>query len=137
MALSNEQKNKMWALLNQTRGQIGLTAYKDYIFGLLFYKYLSEKATQWLGEVLRGDTWENVYDPEEKLSEFKLEFFIQNGEMYERKTEFHYERAYSDREIKGMLKKAGLTLLAVYDDLTFDEPSPHSEKIFYIAKKEN
>ena len=36
MALSNEQKNKMWALLNQTRGQIGLTAYKDYIFGLLF-----------------------------------------------------------------------------------------------------
>ncbi|MFM2784827.1 type I restriction-modification system subunit M N-terminal domain-containing protein, partial [Lactococcus lactis] len=49
----------MWALLNQTRGQIGLTAYKDYIFGLLFYKYLSEKATQWLGEVLRGDTWEN------------------------------------------------------------------------------
>ena len=48
MALSNEQKNKMWALLNQTRGQIGLTAYKDYIFGLLFYKYLSEKATQWL-----------------------------------------------------------------------------------------
>ena len=62
MALSNEQKNKMWALLNQTRGQIGLTAYKDYIFGLLFYKYLSEKATQWLGEVLRGDTWENVYD---------------------------------------------------------------------------
>ncbi len=82
-------------------------------------------------------TWENVYDPEEKLSEFKLEFFIQNGEMYERKTEFHYERAYSDREIKGMLKKAGLTLLAVYDDLTFDGPSPHSEKIFYIAKKEN
>jgi len=62
MALSNEQKNKMWALLNQTRGQIGLTAYKDYIFGLLFYKYLSEKAIQWLGEVLRGDTWENIYD---------------------------------------------------------------------------
>ncbi len=29
----------MWALLNKTRGQIGLTAYKDYIFGLLFYKY--------------------------------------------------------------------------------------------------
>ena len=30
----------MWALLNKTRGQIGLTAYKDYNFGLLFYKYL-------------------------------------------------------------------------------------------------
>ena len=53
MALSNEQKNKMWALLNQTRGQIGLTAYKDYIFGLLFYKYLSEKA---------NNGWEKFYE---------------------------------------------------------------------------
>lgn len=61
LALSQEQKKKMWALLNETRGQIGLTAYKDYIFGLLFYKYLSEKAQQWLEDALRGDTWENVY----------------------------------------------------------------------------
>ena len=44
MALSQEQQTKMWAMLNQTRGQIGLTAYKDYIFGILFYKYLSEKS---------------------------------------------------------------------------------------------
>lgn len=29
MALSNEQKTRMWAMLNETRGQIGLTAYKD------------------------------------------------------------------------------------------------------------
>lgn len=61
MALSNEQQTKMWAMLNQTRGQIGLTAYKDYIFGILFYKYLSEKATRWLESVLRGETWESIY----------------------------------------------------------------------------
>jgi type I restriction enzyme M protein len=61
MALSKEQKTKMWAMLNQTRGQIGLTAYKDYIFGILFYKYLSEKATHWLEGVLRGETWRSVY----------------------------------------------------------------------------
>lgn len=48
-------------MLNQTRGQIGLTAYKDYIFGILFYKYLSEKATHWLESVLRGETWTSVY----------------------------------------------------------------------------
>lgn len=41
--------------------QIGLTAYKDYIFGILFYKFLSEKATKWLDLTLRGETWENVY----------------------------------------------------------------------------
>lgn len=62
MALSNEQKTRMWAMLNETRGQIGLTAYKDYIFGILFYKYLSEKAAKWLTGVLRGETWESVYE---------------------------------------------------------------------------
>lgn len=73
MALSNEQQNKMWAMLNQTRGQIGLTAYKDYIFGILFYKYLSEKATQWLESVLRGESWESIYsqDPARSLDYMK------------------------------------------------------------------
>lgn len=61
MGLSSEQQTKMWAMLNQTRGQIGLTAYKDYIFGILFYKYLSEKATRWLGGVLRSETWQSIY----------------------------------------------------------------------------
>jgi len=69
VALSTEQQNKMWALLNQTRGQIGLTAYKDYIFGLLFYKYLSEKAQHWLERVSRGESWESIYtqDPNKAL----------------------------------------------------------------------
>jgi len=69
MILSKEQQTKMWAMLNQTRGQIGLTAYKDYIFGILFYKYLSEKATKWLEGVLRGKTWEEIYaqDPAKSL----------------------------------------------------------------------
>lgn len=62
MALSSEQQAKMWEMLNQTRGQIGLTAYKDYIFGILFYKYLSEKAQHWLDTVLRGgETWDKVF----------------------------------------------------------------------------
>lgn len=43
MALTAEQEQRIWTMLNETRGQIGLTAYKDYIFGLLFYKYLSDK----------------------------------------------------------------------------------------------
>lgn len=43
MALTSEQEQRIWTMLNETRGQIGLTAYKDYIFGLLFYKYLSDK----------------------------------------------------------------------------------------------
>lgn len=87
MALSNEQQTKMWSMLNQTRGKIGLTAYKDYIFGILFYKYLSEKATKWLGKVLRGDeTWENVYaqDNQRAMDYMKqnLGYAIQPGDFF-------------------------------------------------------
>ncbi|WP_321388244.1 type I restriction-modification system subunit M [uncultured Enterococcus sp.] len=61
MALSSEQQTRMWTMLNKTRGQISLTTYKDYFFGILFYKYLSERATRWLNSVLRSETWESVY----------------------------------------------------------------------------
>lgn len=87
MALSNEQKTKMWSMLNQTRGQIGLTAYKDYIFGILFYKYLSEKATAWLDKVLRGETWESVYaqDSQKAMEYMKknLGYAIQPGDFFD------------------------------------------------------
>lgn len=86
MALSSEQKAKMWNMLNQTRGQIGLTAYKDYIFGILFYKYLSEKGIRWLDTVLRKETWENVYskDSEKAMAYMKqnLGYAIQPGDFF-------------------------------------------------------
>lgn len=86
MALSNEQKTKMWSMLNQTRGQIGLTAYKDYIFGILFYKYLSEKGTQWLAKATRGKTWEGIYsqDSQKAMDYMKknLGYAIQPGDFF-------------------------------------------------------
>lgn len=86
MALSNEQQTKMWQMLNQTRGQIGLTAYKDYIFGILFYKYLSEKAIRWLEGVSRGKTWESIYEenPKKALDYMKknLGYGIQPNDFF-------------------------------------------------------
>lgn len=87
MALSSEQKAKMWDMLNQTRGQIGLTAYKDYIFGILFYKYLSEKGLKWLDSVLRGETWETIYsqDSQKAMDHMKrhLGYAIQPGDFFD------------------------------------------------------
>ncbi|MFW7432901.1 type I restriction-modification system subunit M [Vagococcus carniphilus] len=87
MALSSEQKAKMWNMLNQTRGQIGLTAYKDYIFGILFYKYLSEKGTKWLNSVLRGETWQDIYSQNsQKAMEYmkqNLGYAIQPGDFFD------------------------------------------------------
>lgn len=80
-------------------------------------------------------SWENYYDNEENICEFDINFFVKDGKEYKRFNEIHYERAYSDREIKKILKKSGLELLAVYDDLTENLPEKKSEKVFYIARK--
>lgn len=87
MALSSQQQTKMWAMLNQTRGQIGLTAYKDYIFGILFYKYLSEKAQNWLDSVLRGESWQAIYQQDSQRAvaymQQNLGYAIQPGDFFD------------------------------------------------------
>ena len=86
MTLSSELKKRMWTMLNQTRGQISLTACKDYIFGLLFYKYLSEKAIRWLEDVFRDEARKEIYqhNPAQVLSymEKSLGYAIQPNDFF-------------------------------------------------------
>ena len=57
MALTADKQALIWKTLNETRGKIEPSEYKNYIFGLMFYKFLSEKAQTWLDQQLRGETW--------------------------------------------------------------------------------
>lgn len=79
--------------------------------------------------------WENVYDPDYDICEFTLNFFIKNSTVYSRHTETHYQRSYSLAQLGKMLKKCGFELVATFDDLSFDEPSRTSQKVFFVAKK--
>ena len=51
-----ELAQKIWASANQMRSKIEANEYKDYILGLIFYKYLSDKEVRFLKE--------NDYDEE-------------------------------------------------------------------------
>lgn len=86
MALTSEKKALIWKTLNETRGKIEPSEYKNYIFGLMFYKFLSEKAQIWLVTQLRGETWEAVWKQDsEKAATFmqsKLGYVIQPGDMF-------------------------------------------------------
>ena len=81
-------------------------------------------------------TWENYYDNDEQINEFYTNFFIEtdNG-LYERHEEYHYERGYSIEDIKELLEEAGLVFEAVYDELTFHEPTERSQRIFFVARE--
>ena len=86
MALTADKKTLIWKTLNETRGKIEPAEYKNYIFGLMFYKFLSEKAQSWLETQLRGESWADVWQQNpEKAAAFmqrKLGYVIQPGDMF-------------------------------------------------------
>lgn len=86
MALTAEKRAMIWKTLNDTRGKIEPSEYKNYIFGIMFYKFLSEKAQTWLSSVLRDETWASVWSQDaQRAAEFMqkdLGYVIQPGEMF-------------------------------------------------------
>lgn len=86
MVLTADKESLIWKTLNETRGKIEPSEYKNYIFGVMFYKFLSEKAQNWLDGVLRGETWANVWAQNpEKAADFMqrtLGYVIQPGDMF-------------------------------------------------------
>lgn len=85
--------------------------------------------------------WENYYDPKTKINEFDITIYIRRNSdkkivnSYERFEETHYQRAYNISEVKGLLKKAGLTDIKAYEVLTKDEPGKCTERVYFVAHK--
>ena len=46
MITSDEIKRRLWNGANQLRGTMDASRYKDYMLGLMFYKFLSDKTLQ-------------------------------------------------------------------------------------------
>ncbi len=81
--------------------------------------------------------WQNRYDSKKLITDISLDFFTetQNGE-YLRSSECFKERAYPPEKLEAILKKAGLKIEAVYDDLTLDPPRTATERMIYVTKKD-
>ena len=79
--------------------------------------------------------WQNFYNPEDNTVDIALDFFEGDGKNYKRYSEDITERAYTEKEIKSALKKAGLEILAVYDDMTYNSLKKDSERAIYITRK--
>ena len=45
MITSDDIKRRLWDGANDLRGSMDASRYKDYMLGLMFYKFLSDKAT--------------------------------------------------------------------------------------------
>ena len=80
--------------------------------------------------------WENAYDGKERINEYDLTLFIRREDgLYERHQETHFERAYTEAEIRRAVKGAGMELLAIYDAFSRNAPEKESGRICVIARE--
>ena len=75
MITSEEIKRRLWSGANELRGSMDASRYKDYMLGLMFYKFLSDKTldafriTAGLGKVREEDLVIEYANAKEKLGE--------------------------------------------------------------------
>ncbi len=79
-------------------------------------------------------SWENRYIEKYNLSDMLLNFFVRNGDCYNRFEERHLQRGWSIEEMKKMLKMAGFTDISVYNELTFDAPTDKTERLVFVCR---
>ena len=81
-------------------------------------------------------TWKNMYTYHDKICRTVLTFFIHEGELFRRFEEVHIQKIFEVSTIKKLLKQTGYKILSAYDMYTFNRWSRHSDRINFIARKE-
>ena len=54
-AKSDELAKQLWAIANEFRGNMDASEFKNYILGLIFFRYLSEKTENYMDDLLKDD----------------------------------------------------------------------------------
>ncbi len=52
---SAELAKQLWSIANEFRGNMDASEFKNYILGLIFYRYLSERTVNYMDELLKDD----------------------------------------------------------------------------------
>ena len=78
-----ELHTKLWAIANDLRGNMEANEFKNYILGLIFYRYLSEKVENRANDLLSEDeisytdAWEDEEYREKDIQRPKIhQFYI-------------------------------------------------------------
>ncbi|GAK85855.1 type I restriction-modification system DNA-methyltransferase subunit M [Vibrio ponticus] len=66
-------KTQLWNIANTLRGNMSADDFRDYILGLIFYKYLSDKLNRYCDELLAEDGIKFVNADDELISELREE----------------------------------------------------------------
>jgi ubiquinone/menaquinone biosynthesis C-methylase UbiE len=62
-------------------------------------------------------------------------FVGDDDQGYERFDELHVEYAYPPETVTALMERAGLRVEALYGSFTLQAPGPHTQRIFWVARK--
>lgn len=80
--------------------------------------------------------WENYYDEDEKINEYDVTVFVkEEGELFRRFEETHFQKGYTKEKIENLLKRAGMNVLSMKDADTDGEVTGESQRIYVVAKE--
>lgn len=78
--------------------------------------------------------WRNRFMAKTCEVEMLLDFFVQQGDTYERINDVVRERAYSLHTWASLLQKTGFEFVAVYEDMTSEKPGDTCERWLIVAR---
>ncbi|WP_312495592.1 class I SAM-dependent methyltransferase, partial [Anaerosporobacter sp.] len=125
------------------------------------YKYKTILANNTIAENRPNGSfiWDNYYYPEERINEYDLTIYVkedfgeeedfdlseedsdydesceEEGQVFYRFDEKHYQKAYSLETVKALLEKAGLEFVCAYDAFTHNPVTETSERIYIVARE--
>jgi hypothetical protein len=79
--------------------------------------------------------WQNSFNEADSSVDITLDFFEEEDGAYYRSEESFTEKAYELADISAWLEQAGFEVIGIYDDMTFEEVRPESERAVFLAKK--
>jgi len=80
-------------------------------------------------------SWRSYWYPDREICRIDMWFRWEGPGGPHEFEEVHYERAYSESEIRQMLAAAGFSTIVAYNAYTFKPPTARSDRIFYVAEK--
>ena len=111
--------------------------------------FIFDLNTRYKYEILLGETtisenreegsfiWDNYFDEEEGINQYDLTLFIrEEGDLYRKYEETHFQRVYELETVKRLLKEAGLMFVAAYEAFTREPVREDSERIYIIAREQ-
>ncbi|MBQ7256843.1 MAG: class I SAM-dependent methyltransferase [Abditibacteriota bacterium] len=81
--------------------------------------------------------WEPDWNDRDKICTVNMTFIVKDEKGKKREfKEVHIQRAYGIEEITYMLKACGFNVLNVYSAYRFNKPTKRSDRVYFVAKRE-